>query len=130
MKTVTYNGVDTPVSQVAIECKVHITVMYQRIRKGLTQETGLFNKGRLPRRCVTCVLDGKEVTIVEAAEIVGLSITTIRIRLKEGLTQRTGLFGNRPQTITSLATKDTDRILKVPKKRAQMQYAIDDEDVW
>lgn len=92
MKKVIHNGVETPVSQVAIICKVHITVMYDRIRKGLTQETGLFHKGKLPRRCEVCVLDGKEIAIIEASEIVGLSITTIRRRLKEGLTQETGLF--------------------------------------
>lgn len=95
MIKVTYNGIEMTVKQAAIESKISMKILYERIQIGFTEEIGLFNPVRLYRRPEVCILDGKEITVIEASKTVGVSPSTIRRRYKEGLTQETGLFTKR-----------------------------------
>lgn len=95
MKKVIYNGVEMTVKQAVIESKVSIRVLYERLKNGLTQETGLFNAVRPYRESEVCILDGKEITVIEAAKTTGISPSTIRRRLKIGFTEEIGLFNKR-----------------------------------
>lgn len=92
MIKVIYNEVEMSVKQAAIESKINMKTLYERTGIGHTQETGLFNAVRPRRRYEICILDGKEITVIEASKIVGVSPSTIRKRFKRGLTEETGLF--------------------------------------
>lgn len=90
-----YNGIERTVKQASIESKISIRVLYERLKNGRTQETGLFNAVRTHRESEVCILDGKEITVIEAAKTTGISPSTIRRRLKIGFTEEIGLFNKR-----------------------------------
>jgi DNA-directed RNA polymerase specialized sigma24 family protein len=87
------NGKKLNLIDVSKEVGISMTTLQRRLKRGLSEQQAISSKDyrKCDRKCRLFLVNGKKLSLAEAAKEVGIAMSTIKRRLKRGLSEEQAL---------------------------------------